>query len=189
MAEPLRLEISMRALRFEDWPSIHEWSQLEDVYRFQVWGPNTSNVVTRKFVEVAIGQASDIPRTRFVWTAVNSDSQVIGIAELRLHDVRSGRAEVSYTVHPKYWGLGCATQMAGWVTEFAFAELSMHRVEATCDSRNAASAAVLRKIGMSHEGRLRENQLIRDGWRDSELFSILESEWFRHTVTESNGNA
>lgn len=29
---------------------------------------------------------------------------------------------------------------------------------------------------MTHEGRLRENLLIKDGWRDSLLFSVLEQE-------------
>jgi [ribosomal protein S5]-alanine N-acetyltransferase len=30
---------------------------------------------------------------------------------------------------------------------------------------------------MTYEGRLRQTLLLRDGWRDSEVFSILESEW------------
>jgi RimJ/RimL family protein N-acetyltransferase len=30
---------------------------------------------------------------------------------------------------------------------------------------------------MTYEGRLRHTLLIRDGWRDSEIFSILDNEW------------
>jgi [ribosomal protein S5]-alanine N-acetyltransferase len=30
---------------------------------------------------------------------------------------------------------------------------------------------------MSYEGRMRETTLIRDGWRDSDLYSVLEGEW------------
>jgi RimJ/RimL family protein N-acetyltransferase len=40
-----------------------------------------------------------------------------------------------------------------------------------------ASARVLAKVGMTHEGRMRETMLIRDGWRDSDLYAILEPEW------------
>jgi [ribosomal protein S5]-alanine N-acetyltransferase len=40
-----------------------------------------------------------------------------------------------------------------------------------------ASVAVLRKIGMTFEGRLRHTMEIRDGWRDSNIFSILADEW------------
>jgi len=37
-----------------------------------------------------------------------------------------------------------------------------------------SSAGVL---GMTYEGRPRHRMLIHDGWRDSEIFSILEDEW------------
>jgi RimJ/RimL family protein N-acetyltransferase len=50
-------------------------------------------------------------------------------------------------------------------------------VYATCDPRNAGSARVLTKIGMTYEGRMRETVLIRDGWRDSDLYAILDREW------------
>lgn len=30
---------------------------------------------------------------------------------------------------------------------------------------------------MTKEGRIRESLLIKDGWRDSLLYSILEQEW------------
>jgi hypothetical protein len=52
-----------------------------------------------------------------------------------------------------------------------------HRIFATCDPRNLRSAAVLRRLGMTYEGRLREDQLIRDGWRDSDIYSVLVHEW------------
>jgi RimJ/RimL family protein N-acetyltransferase len=55
----------------------------------------------------------------------------------------------------------------------------LHRIFATCDPRNVASRRVLTKIGMTHEGRMRETLLIRDGWRDSDVYAILKHE-FRH---------
>lgn len=174
----------MRPLLLDDWPSIHEWSQLEDVYRYQVWGPNSPNE-TRQFVEMALSDATIVPRSRYVRTAVNSDDRIIGIAELRLRDNGSGRADVSYIVHPTYWRRGYATKMASWVIDFAFVELAVHRVEAKCDPRNEASAAVLRKVGMNYEGRSREVLMIRDGWRDSELFGVLRAEWEHRDATVS----
>ena len=55
--------------------------------------------------------------------------------------------------------------------------LNLHRVMATCDPRNLASAAVLQKVGMTFEGQLRHTMQIRDGWRDSSVFSVLANEW------------
>jgi len=36
---------------------------------------------------------------------------------------------------------------------------------------------VLARIGMTYEGRLRQVMLIRDGWRDADVYSILEHEY------------
>jgi [ribosomal protein S5]-alanine N-acetyltransferase len=65
----------------------------------------------------------------------------------------------------------------GRVVGWGFAELGLHRVFGTCDPRNVASARVLRKLGMTHEGHMRHTALIRDGWRDSDLYALLEHEW------------
>jgi RimJ/RimL family protein N-acetyltransferase len=73
--------------------------------------------------------------------------------------------------------MGFATEVAKLLIEFGFRELNLHRIYATCDPRNIGSSKVLEKIGMSKEGRIREDLLIKDGWRDSLLFSILEQEW------------
>jgi RimJ/RimL family protein N-acetyltransferase len=54
--------------------------------------------------------------------------------------------------------------------------MGLHRIYATCDPRNVASARVLGKLGMTHEGRHRHTALLRNGWRDSEVFSILDHE-------------
>ena len=45
------------------------------------------------------------------------------------------------------------------------------------DLRGRNVASVLRKLGMEHEGRLRHTLLLRDGWRDSDVYSILEPKW------------
>lgn len=57
-----------------------------------------------------------------------------------------------------------------------FADHGRHRLFGTCDPRNLASAAVLKKIGMRYEGRMRGTMYIRDGWRDSDLYARLASD-------------
>jgi ribosomal-protein-alanine N-acetyltransferase len=53
----------------------------------------------------------------------------------------------------------------------------VERVQGTCDPRNLASAAVLRRAGLFYEGTLRHTVHLRDGWRDSTMHSILRHEW------------
>ena len=55
--------------------------------------------------------------------------------------------------------------------------LSLHRIWATCDVDNRASARILEKVGMRREGHLRHSVRRKGEWRDSYLYAILEPEW------------
>ena len=167
--------LALRPVRLDDWERIHEWAQRPEVCRYQPWGPNTA-AQTRAFVESTVAEMATRPEHR-VFAAEQPDGTVVGIADLTVTSVESATAEMGYAVHHDLWGRGHATAIGELALELAFDDLGMHRVEATCDPRNVASARVLRKLGMTYEGRLRQNLRLRDGWRDSELFGILADEW------------
>lgn len=112
-------------------------------------------------------------QSRFIH-AIVVDSAVVGTAELKLSGGRTG--EIAYLVHPARWGRGIATAAGRLLLELGFGSHRLHRIFATCDPRNVASGRVLAKLGMTYEGRMRETLWIRDGWRDSDLYAVLETD-------------
>lgn len=66
----------------------------------------------------------------------------------------------------------------------ARSDLKLHRIWATCDINNVASAGVMEKIGMQREGHFRQDMFLRGEWRDSYLYALLEDE-FRSSYTAS----
>ncbi len=101
---------------------------------------------------------------------------MVGAGELHIQDFHGHNGEIGYSLHPAFWGRGIATEAARLLIDFGFRKLHLHRIYATCDPRNTASFKVMEKAGLSYEGRMRENLLIKDGWRDSLLYSILETD-------------
>ncbi|MCK4510553.1 GNAT family N-acetyltransferase, partial [bacterium] len=77
------------------------------------------------------------------------------------------------------WGRGLAMEAAAGLIGFGFEQLRVHRIWATCDTRNVRSARVLEKAGMKLEGIMRDDTWLRGQWRSSRLYSILEGEWNR----------
>jgi RimJ/RimL family protein N-acetyltransferase len=55
--------------------------------------------------------------------------------------------------------------------------LALHRIWATYDVDNHASARVLEKLGMRREGHLRQSTRRKGEWRDSYLYAVLQPEW------------
>jgi len=171
-----RYVVTLDEIVVEDWPAVHSWACLAEVCRYQGWGPNTEEQ-TREFVrEAAEAWSSGRPRHRFAYIA-RIGQEAVGMGELHVHSRSRRHGEIRYVVHPRVWGQGIATEIGRQLLAHGFDGLGLHRIDATCDPRNTGSSRVLTKLGMTYEGRLRHTALIRDGWRDSLMFSLLEDEW------------
>ncbi|MEU9957576.1 GNAT family protein [Streptomyces sp. NPDC050982] len=167
--------MTLSRIRLADWRAVHSWASLDQACRFQAWGPNTEEQ-TREFVADAVEAWSHSPQRRFAYAA-RVAGDVVGMGELHVRSRGQRQGEISYAVHPRVWGQGVGTAIGNELLARGFEDLELHRIYATCDPRNLGSARVLGKVGMTWEGRLRHTALIRDGWRDSEMFSVLEAEW------------
>jgi [ribosomal protein S5]-alanine N-acetyltransferase len=186
---PVRLDgprITLRELVPDDWAAVHRWASRPEVCRYQAWGPNTPDE-TRDHVERVVRTAREQPRTEYTLAAELRDSgEVVGSGSLFLRNERFCTGEIAYVLHPDHWGRGLGTEIARLLLRWGFEQHRLHRVFATSDPRNTASAGVLRKVGMAHEGRLRQTLLIRDGWRDSDVYALLEGEWTRDGVPDQS---
>lgn len=170
-------QLVLREVGLDDWPAVHAYSECPDVVRYQPWGPNTPEE-SRAFVAHVVAVAQAAPRTVYqLAMTVVAGGRLIGMGTLQVHSSDHGQGEVGYFLHPAAWGRGCATEAARLLLGFGFRELRLHRIFGTCDPRNVAFARVLEKVGMTYEGQLRHTMLLRDGWRDSAIYSILSHEW------------
>ena len=86
------------------------------------------------------------------WTMLR-DGAPIGYAGMR-HDEVAGRPEVEvmWFVDPDHWGHGYATELAREAIRVAFEVLELDSLVAQTVTGNAASRAVMEKLGMAYEG-------------------------------------
>ncbi len=101
---------------------------------------------------------------------------VIGSVGLDI-DPEHNQAEIAYWLGKMYWGKGYATEAARATLEYGFEELHLHRVYARFLARNPASGRVLKKIGMTWEGRLRQHLEKNGIHEDLEVMGILKQEF------------
>lgn len=90
--------------------------------------------------------------------------------------VRRGVAQTAtlgYWIGEPFGRRGYMTEAVGLVIAFAFGYLGLHRLEAACVPRNAASIALLRTCGFREEGYARRYLRINGEWQDHLLFAIL----------------
>jgi len=97
---------------------------------------------------------------------------VIGLVVNRDH----ARGEIGYWIGVPYWGRGYATEAGRAVLRHAFEEIGLNRIYAEVFSRNPASARVLQKLGMRHEGTHRAHIVKWGEAVDVEMYGILRGD-------------
>jgi len=85
-------------------------------------------------------------------------------------------AKLGYAIRFDHWNSGYASEAIRMILRLGFDELGLHRVTAAIGPDNAASIAVVTKLGFIYEGRLRDHVHTNGAWRDSLLYSLLADE-------------
>jgi len=104
--------------------------------------------------------------------------ELIGAMGLTLN-LEQERAELGYWIGKPYWNRGYCTEAASAVLRYAFTDLRLNRLHAHHFSINPASGRVMQKIGMRHEGHLRQHVKKWGEFLDVETYGILHSEFVR----------
>jgi len=121
------------------------WTQ-PDVRRFLFDGAALSGVEVAETIEESIGDFA--VRGFGVWLIeLGSTADLIGTAGLR--PLGSSGLEIFYSLAPGAWGHGYATEAARAVVEYGLGPLGLPEVLAEVDEGNAASVAVVKRLGMT----------------------------------------
>lgn len=94
---------------------------------------------------------------------------------------------IGYCFDEPAWGHGYATEAVRGMLQWAFGALDLNRVEAELDSRNAASARVLEKLGFEREGLRREDCVVSGEVSDSWIYGLLHRDW--KAITRATASA
>jgi RimJ/RimL family protein N-acetyltransferase len=102
---------------------------------------------------------------------------VIGQVELVWLSVEHEQGEIGYIFHPAHQGKGYATEAAHAMVRLGFEVLRLHRIVGRCSASNAASAGLLRRLGMRQEAHLLDCRKVNGAWREELVFAMLRREW------------
>lgn len=106
-----------------------------------------------------------------------TDQPVGSLALMRI-DAKNGAIEVGH-VHfsPLLSRTAMATEAQWLLMRYAFDTLGYRRYEWKCNSLNEPSRRAALRLGFHFEGRFRQALVIKGHNRDTDWFSIIDSEW------------
>lgn len=109
-----------------------------------IGGPDVTALpaLRERISHLRVGPTDRPSETWLNWAVLLGDT-VIGRLEATLHD---GLAEIGYVFGPRWWGQGYAREAVAWLVDEVQAR-GVVEAWATVDPENAASIALLRRVG------------------------------------------
>lgn len=112
------------------------------------------------------------------WVIAGRDDALMGVIDLLGFDEENSTCSFAYMLGRKYWGRGYGTEALEAVLAFAFGKMEMEQVQADHFADNAASGAVMRKVGMVYTGTV-PGKYEKDGVsHDAPQYAITRSQWY-----------
>ena len=124
---------------------VHRLLCVPQVYDYLADGAEPPRSLTADWIAAAAGDSAGVGGG--IWALkFPHERAILGVA--RLADDSKGELELTYLLHPDLWGLGYATRMAHTAMNRAFGTGRVSAIWAGADVPNAASIAVMERLGM-----------------------------------------
>ena len=180
LTHPLETDrLWLRPFQESDLDAVHAIERQAEVARYLYEPPSATREESRERLRLKMQRSGIDDEHSALLLAVERKAAggVIGHVVLMRRSVEHRQGEIGYVLDPAHHGHGYATEAAAVMVRLGFEELGLHRIVGRLDARNAASAAVLERLGMRREAHLRENELVKGEWVDELVYAILADEW------------
>jgi RimJ/RimL family protein N-acetyltransferase len=169
---------TLREVSAGDLPDLLEINGDPEVTRYLPYETWTSTADATAWLErmQSLGEGGS---ARQLVIARNDDGKVIGTALLFKYDEGSQRVELGYVLGRSHWGQGYASEALGTLLQHAFGVMGIRRVEAEVNPDNAASNALLQKLGFTHEGFLRARWVAKGETYGVNIYGLLADDHMR----------
>lgn len=176
MEEPM---IRLEALRPDHAAEMLPGLSASESYRFL---PNLPPVdleeLADKYVRQARGRSDDGSELWYNWIIREAGSDAaLGYTQAT---IRGRAALIAYHVFPAYWRSGVGYAAMSDTLDHTFLRLGADRAWALVDTRNAASAALLEKLGFAMVRRHDAADFFKGEVSDELEFELTRSAWLTH---------
>lgn len=137
------MQAVLRNIGQADEAEVHRLLCVPAVYEYLADGAEPPPSLTADWIAAAVGDSVG----NGIWALRFPHERVI-LGVVRLADDGKGELELTYLLHPDLWGLGYATRMAHTAMDRAFGLPGVSTIWAGADVPNAASIAVMERLGM-----------------------------------------
>ena len=170
--------LSLRPMHPIDAEDMFDYARRPEVTKYLLWREHEDIGYTRDYLNYisnryALGNFYD-------WAVIEHDSRrMIGTCGFTKIDTVNNVAEIGYVLNPDFHRKGFGSEAVKRILQFGFEELGVNRIEARFMLGNEASLALMKSVGMTFEGYLRDLLFVKGEYKTIGISSILRYEYER----------
>ncbi|MBT2606474.1 GNAT family N-acetyltransferase [Bacillus sp. ISL-53] len=171
------VELSLKLLELKDAERVFEITNQSREY-LQEWLPWLDNTIkledTKGFINMSL---KGFAENKGVNTVIMYKGQIVGVAGYNQINWSNKTAYIGYWLGEEYQGNGIMTRVAKALTDYAFIELKLDKVEIRVAEENKKSRGIPERLGFVNEGCIRQAEWLYDHYVDHIVYGMLAKDW------------
>ncbi len=140
----------IREIELDDATDFYEYAKLSDIGNAAGWEAHYNKHDTKMRIEI-MRKKTESNHLGLFSVVLKSANKMIGTVELHSYQPKF-KAELGYTINPKYWGNNYAVEASKALIKWGFEALELKRIECSCYLDNVQSMRVCEKLLFTNEG-------------------------------------
>ena len=170
-------DISLKLIEPRDREKIFELVNNSRDY-LREWLPSLDNTTkledTKEFIKIYLkGFAENISMN----AVILFNGKIVGVSGYNEINWSNKTAYIGYWLGKEFQGNGIMTKVAKTLTDYAFRELNLNKVEIRAAVKNKKSRDIPERLGFINEGCIRQAEWLYDHYVDHVVYGMLAKEW------------
>ncbi|KIL45135.1 GNAT family N-acetyltransferase [Jeotgalibacillus soli] len=129
---------------------------------------------TKEFIKICLNGFAE---NKSMNTVIIFKEQIVGVAGYNSIDWENRIAYIGYWLGKGHQGNGIMTKTARALTDYAFNDLNLNKIEIRAAIENKKSRGIPERLGYVKEGVIRQSEWLYDHYVDHVVYGILAEEW------------
>ncbi|WML48386.1 GNAT family protein [Neobacillus sp. PS3-34] len=129
---------------------------------------------TKGFIQ---GCLKNFEENKSLNTVILYNDKIVGVAGYNSINWSNKTAYIGYWLGDEFQGKGIMTKVAKALTDYAFSDLRLNKVEIRAAVGNKKSRSIPEKLGFTNEGCIRQAEWLYDHYVDHVVYGMLAEEW------------
>lgn len=170
-------DLALKFIELRDAERVFELTNHSREY-LREWLPwldfTTSMEDTKAFINNSLKR---FPENKSMNTVILFKGEIVGVAGFNEINWSNKTAYIGYWLGEEFQGNGIMTKVARALTDYAFDELNLNKVEIRVAKENKKSKGIPEKLDFVKEGIIRQAEWLYDHYVDHIVYGVLAEEW------------